>query len=572
MVFWLACRIAADVANPGGGSAFESAIVGLALFASFLTIVFNSFRYEMFYRQQFLRTRMSSRQTKRMTQQIRVLSNTHPESNGVNPLCFETPLEQAIRMVRALIADAETSVDHITKLDGILQLLNNPQPLVPDVERQLSVAASSSNDEHSLLDEDQKSYLISTISGGRKTLDVPKSTSSSFALRRKRRNSAATYMTSLMNMNEASVVPPVPSIPRTLSNTLEQQEQHQDQQSVTAANQVTARRDTPEGIRRDVPDAIRQLSMSNRKISAPEAVEETGSDDAAPSKPNPFNFAQAQIFQIRLDPDVQVVPGFTKVSKIPRPSSILHKSRDANPIRAIELLESVYDWNWPLFDFTECCPGEKPLYILAWHLFDDSGLFETFNIPVDKFNNFMWKVQEGYRELPYHNATHAADVLHAVNYFAQLDGVKDIIERRPIDLLALYIAAAIHDYDHPGLNNNYLVNTRNPLAILYNDMSVLESYHVSSAFQILMKPECNFMAGFSKTDWQYVRELVIEMVLATDLQQHAKSVSQFRTMVFSFLHIHTLEINTHSIFKHRHKATTRARRARRNSSTSKRTA
>lgn len=34
-------------------------------------------------------------------------------------------------------------------------------------------------------------------------------------------------------------------------------------------------------------------------------------------------------------------------------------------------------------------------------------------------------------------------------------------------------AAAIHDYEHPGLNNNYLVKTRSDLALIYNDASVL---------------------------------------------------------------------------------------------------
>ena len=36
-------------------------------------------------------------------------------------------------------------------------------------------------------------------------------------------------------------------------------------------------------------------------------------------------------------------------------------------------------------------------------------------------------------------------------------------------------AAAIHDYEHPGLNNNYLVKTRSDLALIYNDASVLGS-------------------------------------------------------------------------------------------------
>ena len=33
----------------------------------------------------------------------------------------------------------------------------------------------------------------------------------------------------------------------------------------------------------------------------------------------------------------------------------------------------------------------------------------------------------------------------------------------PIELLALYAAAALHDYDHPGRNNAFLVTIGHPL-------------------------------------------------------------------------------------------------------------
>ena len=32
-----------------------------------------------------------------------------------------------------------------------------------------------------------------------------------------------------------------------------------------------------------------------------------------------------------------------------------------------------------------------------------------------------------------------------------------------LELMALYLAAAMHDYDHPGKTNAFLVETRHPL-------------------------------------------------------------------------------------------------------------
>jgi len=62
----------------------------------------------------------------------------------------------------------------------------------------------------------------------------------------------------------------------------------------------------------------------------------------------------------------------------------------------------------------------------------------------------------------------------------------------PLDVLACLLAAAIHDFRHPGFNQNFLVATKHELAILYSDQSVLESMHVSSAWAILLVDDCTF--------------------------------------------------------------------------------
>lgn len=40
------------------------------------------------------------------------------------------------------------------------------------------------------------------------------------------------------------------------------------------------------------------------------------------------------------------------------------------------------------------------------------------------------------------------------------------INFQPLELLALYTAAAMHDYDHPGRTNAFLVTTASPLVRL----------------------------------------------------------------------------------------------------------
>ncbi len=55
------------------------------------------------------------------------------------------------------------------------------------------------------------------------------------------------------------------------------------------------------------------------------------------------------------------------------------------------------------------------------------------------------------------------------------------------EIFGIILAAIIHDFDHPGLNNAFMINSRSDIAIRYNDVSVLENYHIASAYQILLK-------------------------------------------------------------------------------------
>jgi hypothetical protein len=104
---------------------------------------------------------------------------------------------------------------------------------------------------------------------------------------------------------------------------------------------------------------------------------------------------------------------------------------------------------------------------------------------------FVLTVQLSYQSNPYHNFTHAFDVTHAL--YCLLEHVRRARFMRPLDELALMLAALCHDVGHPGVNNAFLIATDSPLALLYNDVSVLENHHSAMAFKILAQSECNVL-------------------------------------------------------------------------------
>lgn len=49
----------------------------------------------------------------------------------------------------------------------------------------------------------------------------------------------------------------------------------------------------------------------------------------------------------------------------------------------------------------------------------------------------------------------------------------------------MIISAAIHDIDHRGVNNTFLINTKDSLALIYNDFSVQENNSISKFFTLI---------------------------------------------------------------------------------------
>uniref|UniRef100_A0A8C1SI31 Phosphodiesterase n=1 Tax=Cyprinus carpio TaxID=7962 RepID=A0A8C1SI31_CYPCA len=240
------------------------------------------------------------------------------------------------------------------------------------------------------------------------------------------------------------------------------------------------------------------------------------------------------------------------------------------------LMERINTWNFQIFELMDMTGGKtgRILSYVAYTLFQDTGLFEIFKIPVREFMTYFCALENGYRDIPYHNRVHATDVLHAVWYlttrpipgFQQIhnehvtgsdtDSDSGISPGRvayatsksssfsddsygclawnipALELMALYVAAAMHDYDHPGRTNAFLVATNAPQAVLYNDRSVLENHHAASAWSLfLSQPEFNFLCSLDHVEFKRFRFLVIEAILATDLKKHFDFLAEFNSKV-----------------------------------------
>ena len=173
--------------------------------------------------------------------------------------------------------------------------------------------------------------------------------------------------------------------------------------------------------------------------------------------------------------------------------------------------------------------GNNALSIITPFILALYDSFKIENIHEAKFANFIKAIQGGYRsDLPYHNSAHAADVVQMFHYFIKTCKAREFSNLSSGDISACVISAAIHDYQHPGLNNSFLINSADTLAILYNDRSVLENHHVASSFKLLNKQENNFFIDMPPEAIRQYRTLMIQLVLATDFSKHFKDLGKFK--------------------------------------------
>ncbi|XP_053558923.1 cAMP-specific 3',5'-cyclic phosphodiesterase 4C isoform X4 [Bombina bombina] len=192
-------------------------------------------------------------------------------------------------------------------------------------------------------------------------------------------------------------------------------------------------------------------------------------------------------------------------------------------------VEDTNKWGMDIFKVAEYS-GNRPLTVIMYSIFQERDLLKTFRIPVDTFITYMMTLEDHYHaEVAYHNNIHAADVAQSTHVLLSTPALEAVFT--DLEILAAIFASAIHDVDHPGVSNQFLINTNSELALMYNDASVLENHHLAVGFKLLQEENCDIFQNLTKKQRQHLRKMVIDMVLATDMSKHMNLLGDLKTMV-----------------------------------------
>ncbi|XP_017851646.1 cAMP-specific 3',5'-cyclic phosphodiesterase isoform X2 [Drosophila busckii] len=186
-------------------------------------------------------------------------------------------------------------------------------------------------------------------------------------------------------------------------------------------------------------------------------------------------------------------------------------------------------WGIEIFKIGELSVN-RPLTCVAYTIFQSRELLTSLMIPPKTFLNFMTTLEDHYvKDNPFHNSLHAADVTQSTNVLLNTPALEGVFT--PLEVGGALFAACIHDVDHPGLTNQFLVNSSSELALMYNDESVLENHHLAVAFKLLQNVGCDIFCNMQKKQRQTLRKMVIDIVLSTDMSKHMSLLADLKTMV-----------------------------------------
>lgn len=191
------------------------------------------------------------------------------------------------------------------------------------------------------------------------------------------------------------------------------------------------------------------------------------------------------------------------------------------------IYQNLHDWD--VFDSFELHDQyyQAPLEFVLYSIFRRERLFGKFGISPPLLRNYVREAEKQYlKKVPYHTSTHGADVTQATYCIYHNSHLRELLT--DWEKVALFLAAAVHDLGHPGVNNLYLIKTKHPLALRYNDKHVLESFHVAAAFYLMQRSGCRLLDGMAEVTYTLCRELMINLVLATDLSHHGAIFGSFK--------------------------------------------
>jgi hypothetical protein len=92
--------------------------------------------------------------------------------------------------------------------------------------------------------------------------------------------------------------------------------------------------------------------------------------------------------------------------------------------------------------------------------------------------------------------------------------------------------------DHPGTSNTFEKVTKSALALRYKDVSVLENMSITGLLLLLQDDSMNITGNMVAAECTRFKELLVSIILSTDLANHTKNMARFKRHVEEGVDMH----------------------------------
>eukprot|EP00746_Dinoflagellata_sp_MGD_P028155 gnl/MRDRNA2_/MRDRNA2_166606_c0_seq1.p1 gnl/MRDRNA2_/MRDRNA2_166606_c0~~gnl/MRDRNA2_/MRDRNA2_166606_c0_seq1.p1 ORF type:complete len:922 (+),score=142.77 gnl/MRDRNA2_/MRDRNA2_166606_c0_seq1:46-2811(+) len=177
------------------------------------------------------------------------------------------------------------------------------------------------------------------------------------------------------------------------------------------------------------------------------------------------------------------------------------------------------------------------LQTVGFEFLNEFGIFQT-----SRLLGFLKALEGSYHSAnPYHSHIHGADTCNSFFFLLRASGLWHNESILDFQKAMMIIAALGHDVGHAARSNQFLVATGHEWALIYNDRSVSENFHAATTWR-LVNESCHerdlnlqvdedmgsLVQLWSAEQLKASRNLLIHLVLATDMQHHFDDLSSFR--------------------------------------------
>ena len=90
------------------------------------------------------------------------------------------------------------------------------------------------------------------------------------------------------------------------------------------------------------------------------------------------------------------------------------------------------------------------------------GVMDQYRVELSKIHNFARTILAGYKdENPYHNGRHGMEVMQmSAHVYHKIEAFRYLSR---LNVFSAIVSALAHDVGHPGVNNMFLVKTKDKL-------------------------------------------------------------------------------------------------------------